>query len=429
MIIKASQRGGGANLAAHLTRTDENEHVEIAELRGFISDDLHDAFKEVDAIRRGTKCSQYLFSVSFSPPQDAVLKADAFMDAINRVEEATGLSGQPRAVVFHEKEGRRHAHAVWSRIDAETMTARHLPFFKNKLMEVARELYLEHGYAMPRGMTKASERDPKNFTLAEHQMAKRRGEDPRNLKIAAQDSWAVSDDRKAFEQALQARGLSLAKGDKRALVILDHNGDVHALSRALGLKAKDVRAKLGEPKDLQSVAEAKAQLAERMTPIVRRHILEARAIFHRKSVKLEFDKTDMTHRHRDERSDLSLKQSAEWNQQTKERQARMPRGLKAIWSYFSGRTAKLRRQNEAAAKITQTRHASERHNLVKLHLQERRALQEQIKILRKRQASQLLELRRDMGRYFAMNRDESHAQRKTNSVPRPISRGPSIEHG
>lgn len=38
-------------------------------------------------------------------------------------------------MVFHEKEGRRHARAVWSRIDAETMTAKQLSFFKGTLTE------------------------------------------------------------------------------------------------------------------------------------------------------------------------------------------------------------------------------------------------------------------------------------------------------
>ena len=33
MILKGSQRGGGANLAAHLTNTRENDHVDIAEER------------------------------------------------------------------------------------------------------------------------------------------------------------------------------------------------------------------------------------------------------------------------------------------------------------------------------------------------------------------------------------------------------------
>jgi hypothetical protein len=43
--------------------------------------------------------------------------------AADEVERVLGLEGQPRAIVFHEKEGRRHAHVVWSRIDARAMRA------------------------------------------------------------------------------------------------------------------------------------------------------------------------------------------------------------------------------------------------------------------------------------------------------------------
>lgn len=76
-------------------------------------------------------------------------------------------------IVFHEKEGRRHAHAVWSRIDPETMTAKPLPFFKTKLREISKQLYLENGWQMPRGFVDSQRRDPRNFTLAEWQQAKR----------------------------------------------------------------------------------------------------------------------------------------------------------------------------------------------------------------------------------------------------------------
>ena len=136
------------------------------ELRGFASDNLKEAFKEIEAISRGTQCRQYLFSLSLSPPEHASLSGEAFEMAINQVEERLGLDGQPRAIVFHEKEGRRHAHCVWSRIDADTMTARHLSFFKQKLMGVSRELYLENGWTLPRGLENAAERNPTNFTLA-----------------------------------------------------------------------------------------------------------------------------------------------------------------------------------------------------------------------------------------------------------------------
>ena len=38
MILKASQRAGGMRLAAHLLKTEDNEHVEIHEISGFVAD-------------------------------------------------------------------------------------------------------------------------------------------------------------------------------------------------------------------------------------------------------------------------------------------------------------------------------------------------------------------------------------------------------
>jgi hypothetical protein len=40
MILKGSQRAGATPLAAHLLRVDENDHVEVHELRGFVANDL-----------------------------------------------------------------------------------------------------------------------------------------------------------------------------------------------------------------------------------------------------------------------------------------------------------------------------------------------------------------------------------------------------
>lgn len=126
MILKGSQRAGARNLAVHLMRADDNEHVELHEVRGFMAHDVLGALQEAEAMSKGTRCQQYLFSLSLNPPQQesVPVPVQSFETAIDQAEERLGLSGQPRAVVFHEKEGRRHAHAVWSRIDADTMTAR-----------------------------------------------------------------------------------------------------------------------------------------------------------------------------------------------------------------------------------------------------------------------------------------------------------------
>ncbi|PHQ93655.1 MAG: hypothetical protein COB40_13765 [Marinosulfonomonas sp.] len=60
MILKASRRGGGMQLAVHLLKS-ENEHVKLHEISGFVADDLAGAFKEVYAISKGTRCSSSCF--------------------------------------------------------------------------------------------------------------------------------------------------------------------------------------------------------------------------------------------------------------------------------------------------------------------------------------------------------------------------------
>ena len=182
MILKGTQRGGARQLALHLLKVEENEHVEIHEIRGFLSDDLQGALKEIYAISQGTKCRQFLFSVSLNPPQTEIVPVEYFEKAIADIESDLGLKGQPRAIIFHEKEGRRHAHCVWSRINTEEMKAINLPYFKLKLRDISKQLYFQHGWKMPKGLLDSAFRNRTNFTLEEWQQAKRIKEDPKVLK-------------------------------------------------------------------------------------------------------------------------------------------------------------------------------------------------------------------------------------------------------
>ena len=117
MILKGSQRGNGRALAHHLLNRKENDHVEVHDIRGLAAESLGTALLEIEAVSKGTKCQQPLFAVAFNPPQDTNLSIEEFEAAFADVERKLGLGDQPRAVVFHEKQGRRHAHVVWSRID------------------------------------------------------------------------------------------------------------------------------------------------------------------------------------------------------------------------------------------------------------------------------------------------------------------------
>lgn len=426
MILKGSQRGGGGDLAAHLMKMEDNEHVRLHELRGFASDTLKGAFKEAEAVSLGTKCKQYLFSLSLSPPEDAKLAELDFERAIEAAEQRLNLQGQPRAVIFHEKEGRRHAHCVWSRIDAETMTARTHPFFKRKLTELSKSLYLDHGWNMPRGFIEAGMKDPTNFTLAEWQQAKRSGIDPRWSKVVLQDCWKASDGIGAFQGAIQAHGFFLARGDRRGFVVLYHDGEVHALPRMLDLKTKEVASRLGSPESLRSVEDTKRLIGQRMTPAIRRHIAESREAFRAKSTRLGDLKERMTREHRQARVEVETRQNFERESAARGQASRLPKGVAALWQRVTGQYRETRAAIEAETEMMVRRHIAERQAVIDQQAGQRAMLQAGFKTLRAAQARAFLDLRQDVGRYLALTRGDDAPARKVHQS-REHGRGLKLE--
>ena len=154
MILKGNQRGNGQQLATQLLNADNNQRVEILELRGSIARDLRGAFEEWCACSMATQCRKYLYSLSINPdPRQGGLTRAQYFDLIERAEKELGLSGQPRAVVFHvHNDGREHYHVVWSRIDTDNMKAVHIAHDRLKLRKVAQEFARDHGITLPSGM-------------------------------------------------------------------------------------------------------------------------------------------------------------------------------------------------------------------------------------------------------------------------------------
>lgn len=402
MILKASQRSGARELGAHLLKTEENEHVEIHEVSGFVSESVAGAMKEADALSRGTKCMQHLFSVSLNPPAGEIVEVAAFEKALQMIEEKTGLTGQPRIVVFHEKEGRRHCHAVWSRIDAASMTAKPLPFFKIKLNEVAKQLYLDHGWSLPAGFADRTKRDPRNFTLEEWQQAKRAGLDAKQLKACAQEAWAMSDNGASFARALEDRGLFLAKGDRRGHVAVAIDGNVFAVSRLLGRKTKEVTARLGDPASLPSVADTMTRLGGEMGARLKSHISEAKRIAANAMKPLTARREEMKLQHQTERQRLSEGIAARSAHEQRQRAARVRKGVAGVWDLLTGRYFEIRKQNEAEFVAALKRDRAQSHALVRDQMKERTELQAAIGGQRTRHAAQVLALYRSAARFREM---------------------------
>lgn len=357
MILKASQRGGDAALAAHLMN-DENEHIEVHAINGFMSCDVAGAFQEIRAATQATNCKQYLLSLSLSPPEEANVSNKEFESAINKSMKRLGLSGQPHVIIFHEKHARRHAHLVVSRIDAQSMKAINLSFFKDRLCDLSRELFLQHGFELPQGHIDRKLSDPLNYSLEEYQVAKRAKRDPQEIKALLIECWAQSDSKAGFEAALDDGGFHLCQGDRRGFVAIDKEGKVYSLSRWLGVKPKELKARLGEPEHLQSLEDALEAFEHDNghTKIVEDFSTASKLpdplVLHldEKIAELESQKHDLILSHRVARTDLRKEQHKQRIEEIRLfRQCGSP--LRRLWQWAVGSRADIlaKRQTELKA--------------------------------------------------------------------------------
>lgn len=370
MILHGNERGFGAELARHLLNPRDNDHVTVHAIEGFVANDLEGAFAESAAIAQGTRCQKYLFSLSLNPPPGANVTVDVFEKTIGQIEAKLGLTGQPRAIVFHEKHGRRHAHCVWSRIDVTRMRAINLPHTKRKLMDISIALYRNHGWSMPEGFLDHERRDPLNFSEVEAAQAKRADHDPKTVKAIFKRCWEQSDSRSSFAAALWAEGYCLARGNRRGFVAVDSAGKIWSLSRWCDVDTEALHTRLGDMADLPSIEEAAklfedvaqpASTAPRLAPDQDsgqrlRRLVEAQ---------------------RRERDMLLALQERRLVAETQARNARLPRGLKAAWARLNGRYARLIQDLVQETASCTDRDRAERQALIERHLEARRALERQ----------------------------------------------------
>lgn len=429
MILVGNQRGGAKDLANHLLK-DENDHVDIHELRGFVSDNLHGAFQEAYAISRATRCKQFLFSLSLNPPIGADISTKDFEAAIAQVENKLGLTNQPRAIVFHEKEGRRHCHAVWSRIDAAEMKAVQLSHSKRKMNAVSRSLFLEHGWEMPDGFKKDGRPDPKNFTLEEWQQAKRIGKDPREIAHAIQTSWQASDSAKAFAAALKERGYWLARGDRRGFVAVDRFGEVYSIARKAKVKTREVKAKLGDSGDLPSVAERQQEIAAAYSSRLEQiHTRQERIqeLFQQKNRQ---ERLALVQKQREMRKHLRAQQEQRTLAEMKVRQDRYNKGLRGLLDRFTGKHKRIKAQNEAETAAALQRDRRERDQMIFAHVAERRVLKNKAAEMLRQYEKKQETVAGDLTRYRDLHAEamkSQHSELRKQPKRHRQAQGPSLE--
>jgi hypothetical protein len=273
------------------------------------------------------------------------------------------------------------------------MRAINLPLFKRKLNQLGRDLYIEHGWQMPRGFVKSEERNPLNFSLVEWQQAKRLARDPARIKAIFQMCWSRSDSRKAFEAALEARGYYLAQGDRRGYVAIDVKGEVYSLSRWCGVTTRDLAARLGDPARLPTVQSLRPQLGERLAEKLRCFEDDVTQAFEVASKTLDAKRSLLVARQREERAELRERQAFRWLQESRVRLARFRKGLRGLWDRITGRHQSVRRENEVETEAALARDRSEREGVIRRQLTERRSIHTEVRVLRQQSEENMRSLK------------------------------------
>ena len=426
MIVKGNARAGGAQLAIHLLNAHDNERVEVAEITNSVSRNLHGAFAEWEAASTATNCKKYLYHLMLNPdPQQRPLTRAEYYEYIARTEKTLGLTDQPRIVVFHSKNGRGHCHVAWSRIDTDRLRAVQLSHDRQKLRTITQQFARDMGLQRPRGMQNNKGRDrfkdrDRRSNHAEKQQEERTGitKDARRTEIT--EAWRQSDTGQAFINALQQRGYTLAKGDRRGYVVVDGHGEIHSLARQIeGINTKQLEQRLSAfpLEKLPSAAQAKESARQKSNLSLKEHLkLQADqrrarlATAHKqRRDELEKHRAILLQRQAEDRKALQERQTAEAARIAADRRAQEPKGLAAFLGKITGITA-LRKGRQAAQEAKRT--AKEQRAIDAL---ERRHVREQRDFSRQERALSRVE-KREVRSLETLLRREIFAQRQT--IPR-----------
>lgn len=267
MIIKPSPPGQGGPALARYLMEGKNEHAELLELRNMDAPSLQAALFDIDMLARGSQCHAHALHIQMRAAPGEQLSASHWLEAADRVTALFGMEAHQAALVLHhQQDGCTHAHLVLNRVHPETLIAADLWRSKKKCIDLSRELEKEWGLRQLDSQNKHPHRDYSKAGQQETEQARRTGENVHDIREHVRWLWEQSPNGLAFAAALEEGGYQLAKGDRRAYVVLDPHGSPYSLgSRTTGAKAREVREKLGDldPASVPDIEQARRLLSER----------------------------------------------------------------------------------------------------------------------------------------------------------------------
>lgn len=290
----------GVTLENDYLKADKNERATVCEISGVMAMDVNEALEEMRAVALGTRCQKPLYHAQINPEPGEAMTPERWARSVDLLEEKLGLVGHPRLIVEHSYKDRVHRHVVWSRINPETMTARHMSHHDVVHEKVGLMLEMEFGhkitarsllspsqarkiigeYVPPDQVEAFMPPKPDKTKPADYEfkVAQRTGLDLHQFRAQVRAIKEAADSPQAFMSGLKAAGVTLCQG-RRGFVLVDSGGGEHELGRTLGMKIEDARAymkgidrtALPTPATARAVLKARAAAAGKPMPAASKH--------------------------------------------------------------------------------------------------------------------------------------------------------------
>ncbi|MCZ6804837.1 MAG: hypothetical protein O7D86_13140 [Proteobacteria bacterium] len=276
---------------------------------------------------------------------------------------------------------------------------------------------------MPKGFIRGAGRNPDNFTLAEWQQARRIGKKPKMIKDTIRDCWAASDTQASFAQALKEQGYTLAQG-KRGPVAVDTNCEIYSIARAVGVRIKEIRARVKDEEALPDVEKTKVQIAKEMASRLSELQKSRETAINTRLFAIEEQLQLLTQQHKSKREQLSSQQEQRWKIETLDRQNRFNKGLRGFLDRFTGKRRRIAQQNEQEAALATARDQKEKDSLIFNQLAESQKLRTRIQRLEEFSKNKQQSISADLFQYHEIK----HGRQNTfDHSPNPSRHKPGLE--
>jgi len=203
--------------------------------------------------RQATNGVVYTYSLAWHPQEKPEQKS--MLKAALETLGALGLKEHEAVFVAHNDTKHSHVHVIANLVHPETGKTANVYRDRLTLSKWAESYEKEHGIYCPQRIKNNEERNQGKYV--------KHREEKHDRAQQIEQLYSQSRSGKVFSDELQKAGYTLAKGNRRAFVLVDETGKIYSLSRQLkGQRAKDISAKLADI-DAKNLQEAKKVSDER----------------------------------------------------------------------------------------------------------------------------------------------------------------------